>query len=171
MTYDDDDGKEYDAPPPNAERARKSLAAPGMILILFGLLGLIVETASIGYGIAEPFWIYDLYRGFVAKNLPAGKPRDDALAQLDSQKADMRADSPLNIGGGVLGFILNAVMLAGGLRMRALKSYGLAIAAAICGVIPMSGCSCFAMPIGIWALVVLCNSDVKRAFETVRRSG
>jgi len=56
--------------------------------------------------------------------------------------------------------------------MRALEGYGLAMTAAIIGIIPLcpNECCC-ATPFGIWAVIVLANSDVKRAFQIVARGG
>ena len=59
-------------------------------------------------------------------------------------------------------------MLVGGIRMLSLKNYGLAIVASILAAIPgfsCSGCCGFGAIIGIWALVVLINADVREAFQ------
>jgi hypothetical protein len=44
--------------------------------------------------------------------------------------------------------------------------------AAIIGIIPLcpNECCC-ATPFGIWAVIVLANTDVKRAFQMVARGG
>jgi hypothetical protein len=54
----------------------------------------------------------------------------------------------------------------GALRMKNLQSYGLAVTASILAMIPCtSGCCCLVgLPIGIWALIVLMDKDVKAAF-------
>ena len=65
----------------------------------------------------------------------------------------------------LLGVILS---LLGGMRMLALRSYGLCIAGAVSAAIPCvscSGCCGFGEIVGIWALVVLLNADIKAAFQ------
>jgi ABC-type proline/glycine betaine transport system permease subunit len=51
--------------------------------------------------------------------------------------------------------------------MRQLKGRGLAIAGAILAMIPLFTCCCcvIGLPVGIWALVVLMNAEVKAAFD------
>ena len=48
--------------------------------------------------------------------------------------------------------------------MRSLSGYGLALTGSIAAIIPISGCCCLTMPVGIWALVVLLNPVVKAGF-------
>ena len=59
--------------------------------------------------------------------------------------------------------VMNLVIAVGAIRMMSLKNYGLALTAAImsllCGL-----CSLLSLPFGIWALVVLCDSNVKSHF-------
>jgi hypothetical protein len=61
---------------------------------------------------------------------------------------------------------VGGLIIAAGVKMRALKSYGLAMAGAILSCVPCCvGLCCLpGLPIGIWALVVLMNDDVKRSF-------
>ena len=59
------------------------------------------------------------------------------------------------------------VMLIGGIKMKKLESYGLAMTASILAMIP--GMSCIlALPFGIWSLVVLLRPEVKAAFDGTR---
>ena len=61
---------------------------------------------------------------------------------------------------------LGVVIILGGLKMKQLQSYGLAMTAAIVAMIPcLSPCCIIGLPIGIWALVVLNNPEVKSAFR------
>ncbi len=75
--------------------------------------------------------------------------------------------------GGALSFffmglhIVGTVVIAlGALRMKNLQSYGLAVTASILAMIPCtSGCCCIiGLPVGIWALIVLMDKDVRAAF-------
>jgi hypothetical protein len=54
-----------------------------------------------------------------------------------------------------------------GWQMRQLKSWGLSMAGAIVAMIPcISLCCLLGLPIGIWAILVLIDEDIKRAFAT-----
>jgi hypothetical protein len=143
--------------------ARSRVAAPGMMLIVFGVIGILIELASLGLAFSRPTAIADWYRGFI-ESQPPGKQRDDLMKQFKEQEAGMRLDTPTNIGGNVVGLLLNLLMVVGGAKMRSLSGYGLALTGSIAGLIPISGCICCAMPIGLWALIVLLNADVKAAF-------
>ncbi|NTX04829.1 hypothetical protein HUA74_24900 [Myxococcus sp. CA051A] len=62
--------------------------------------------------------------------------------------------------------LLNALTFFGAFKMRQLQSRGLAMAGAIASLVPCCGtCGCLALPISIWALVVLAKPEVKAAFR------
>jgi hypothetical protein len=80
------------------------------------------------------------------------------------------AARPAPGGSGVI--FLNLFQLAasgfiffGALKMKNLESHGLAMAASIVAIIPCFTSCFFAIPAGIWSLVVLCKADVKAAFR------
>ncbi len=60
--------------------------------------------------------------------------------------------------------ILGIVMLHGSIKMIQLQSHSLSIAAGIAAMVPCY-CCLLGLPMGIWALVVLQDSEVKRAFK------
>ena len=65
----------------------------------------------------------------------------------------------------VIGMIVAGFILFGALKMKSLQSYGLAMAAAIIAMVPcISPCCCIGLPVGIWALLVLMNAEVKAGF-------
>jgi len=66
---------------------------------------------------------------------------------------------------GILGLIMGTVILAGALQMKNLRNYGMAMTASILAMIPCGNCCLLGLPFGIWALVMLNNVDVKRAFR------
>lgn len=72
----------------------------------------------------------------------------------------------LGIGMNLLGMILGGVIAFGGFQMRNLKSYPLAMAAAIIAVVPVCGGCCYALgiPLGIWSISTLMRPEVKAAF-------
>jgi hypothetical protein len=66
----------------------------------------------------------------------------------------------------VIGILVSGLILFGGLKMKKLESYGLAMAVSIIAMIPcFSPCCVIGLPIGIWAVVVLSKPEVKSAFH------
>jgi phage FluMu protein Com len=57
------------------------------------------------------------------------------------------------------------IVIFGAIRMKQLKNYNLAIAASILAMLPCSACCILGLPVGIWSLVVLCNRDIRAAFQ------
>lgn len=67
----------------------------------------------------------------------------------------------------VLGVVLSVVVIAGAMKMKNLESRGFAIAAAVVAMLPLFWpCFLLGLPLGIWALVVLCDPQVKPLFGT-----
>ena len=64
-------------------------------------------------------------------------------------------------------FVLNSLMIFAALKMMRLQAYGLAIAASILGIIVSPG-NLIGLPIGIWALVVLSQREVRAGFAKNR---
>jgi hypothetical protein len=56
-------------------------------------------------------------------------------------------------------------VLYGANKMRRLEQHGVATAAAVCAMIPCTGCCLLGIPFGIWALAVLNDSYVRAAFR------
>jgi hypothetical protein len=83
---------------------------------------------------------------------------DDAWARMFTGTIGL-VSNLVNIGIGVL-------ILFGGLKMKKLESFGLAVTASILAIVPCtSPCCLIGIPIGIWALVVLFRPEVKSAFR------
>ena len=60
------------------------------------------------------------------------------------------------------------LIIIGGVQMLSARRYSLAILAAILAMIPFTSVCCFlGIPIGVWALIVLRNPEVKTAFQIV----
>ena len=81
------------------------------------------------------------------------------------------------MGGGIgivlllLFILVNAFIIFAGQKMKSLESYTLAMIGAILLIVPAScGCCCLAnlgrIPIGIWALITLLDSEVKSSFRS-----
>lgn len=62
------------------------------------------------------------------------------------------------------------VIIVGGVQMLSARRYSLAILAAILAMIPFTSVCCLpGIAIGLWALIVLRNPEVKAAFEASQR--
>lgn len=76
------------------------------------------------------------------------------------------------VGGGfgilqsVVGIAIGVLIIFGAMRMMELQGWGLALASAIIAMVPcVSPCCVLGLPFGIWALVVLADSQVKVHFQ------
>ena len=69
------------------------------------------------------------------------------------------------IGGGILFLLMSILMMIGAGSMWRLGSHGLAVFAAILAVLPWTPTFLIGVPVGIWALLVLKEPDVKAAFR------
>jgi hypothetical protein len=68
---------------------------------------------------------------------------------------------------GLISLAMFAIVAVGGQSMRRCRHYGVCMTAAIlliATILLLGLASVFTLPFGIWALVVLCNSEVKREF-------
>jgi uncharacterized membrane protein len=66
----------------------------------------------------------------------------------------------------LVNLVVTAFMIYAGLQMRKLQGWGLSIAASVLAMIPcINPCCLLGLPIGIWAILVLIDADVKRAFD------
>lgn len=63
-----------------------------------------------------------------------------------------------------MGVLLNIGVIVGAIQMIRMKGWGTAKAGAIAALVPCSVC-CLNMPLGIWALIVLNQPDVRRQFR------
>jgi hypothetical protein len=62
--------------------------------------------------------------------------------------------------------IVNVVIIAGGVQMARIKTRPLGFVAAILAMVNFGSCCCIlGIPAGIWSIVILCQSDVAKAFE------
>jgi hypothetical protein len=66
----------------------------------------------------------------------------------------------------IIGMLVSGLILIGGLKMKKLENYTLAMTASIIAMIPcISPCCLIGLPIGIWALVILSKPEVKSSFH------
>lgn len=169
--YDDGGGQydDYEEPPGDGraakvQRARERVSLPAIFLIILGLLSLVVAV-----GIVVLVWI--------APDVIL-KDQYDAIKQIFPQqplppyeewaKQQQVTATLINL----LRVVMSILMTIGAIKMRSLQGYGLAMTASIIALIPLcpNECCC-AFPFGLWAIIVLANQDVKRAFSIVAHGG
>ena len=122
--------------------------APGIGLIITGALGMILSFVSIAIALTGappandpelPEWLNGMQRG---QHGPVA-----AVIQ-------------------VCFVFLNLLIIFGGICLVRVKSRGTAITSSCAAMVNVGNCCCLlGLPIGIWALVILLQSDVKSAFE------
>ena len=67
----------------------------------------------------------------------------------------------------LVGLVVSVFVIYAGLQMRKLQGWGLSMAGAILAMIPcISPCCLLGLPIGVWAVLVLIDEEVKRSFDT-----
>jgi hypothetical protein len=72
----------------------------------------------------------------------------------------------MGVGFSIVGLAMAGLVFFGASKMMKLEMYGLALTASIIAMIPcISPCCLLGLPIGIWALVVLLDPEVKAAFH------
>jgi hypothetical protein len=130
---------------------------------VYGAIVIAFFAMSGGLSLAAPETIvnaqYDWIEEMQKDQPPAERqklpPRDEAIKS-------QRVQGPIYA---VLWIAAGIVMFIGGSKMKELRGYGWSLAGSIVCLFPGCLCCCTGMLPGIWALVVLLNSDVKLAFS------
>ncbi len=65
----------------------------------------------------------------------------------------------------LVGLPLTGLLILGGLKMRQLEHYWLAVMGSLVAMMPCNVLFIFGLPVGLWSLAVLSHSDVKTAFR------
>jgi hypothetical protein len=141
---------------PDPYRGADLALPPGIALMITGSLSLLIVLGSAAFIAMAVFMD------------PNAKPQPDAIALLVGMTA-----VEILIGGTFCGLIF-----AGGNSLRKCGSYGLAMTGAVLAVVSLifgcpctplgfsgMGMACLNLPVGIWALIVLTNMDVREAFR------
>lgn len=119
---------------------------PGIGLMVVGILNLVLSIPSL------------LMHLMGANFLPPDLPPEAAWMKVMM--------GPLGIASNLVNIVIGVLILVGGLKMRKLESYGLAMTAAILSIIPCTtSCCLVGIPIGVWAVVVLMRPEVKSSFH------
>ena len=65
----------------------------------------------------------------------------------------------------VISLVLSALMIYAGWQMRRFQSWSLCVAGTIAAMLPCAPCCILGLPMGIWALIVLLDNEVKQVFN------
>lgn len=141
----------------------RRVSAPAIALIVCGALDILGAFYGIVNYILAAMGVYDEAREQQREMIEEAFA-DSPMKETFQWLIDFQ-DSPLTLIQQGIGFLLGVFVIIAGLQMRKLKGHGLALAAAIKTVTPCLSCCCYGLPIGIWALVVLLNAEVRAAFR------
>jgi hypothetical protein len=171
MSYEED---RLETPASEQLAAVSRVSAPSILLIIVGvlnLLGALYAGFNLIVAVVTPVEQFaaqqEMSMDLMKKMMPGMSKELDKQPKQDPEQLKSQ------------GIIFNCVWLAlllglaivpliGGIRMRQLRSYGLALTASIFALFPCldPGCCLIIGPVaGIWALVVLSNAHVKAAFR------
>ncbi|HEY1662081.1 MAG TPA: hypothetical protein VGI03_06655 [Verrucomicrobiae bacterium] len=139
-------------------KALQMVKAPAIALIVTAILSLLLSLWSLVRTIFFP---------------PNMDQFNTALQQMNNpqmqqilQKWVGLFTGPLGIIDVLFGIAVSILIWFAAARMMALRTYELAVAGAVLAMIPcLSPCCCIGLPIGIWALIVLRNNEVKTHFH------
>lgn len=165
---DDDNPKSGDV----IAQAQSRVSTPANLLFIISLM----LFGWIAFGVYISFFGPDLTLAILewgADQVPKGSPQHKQMLN-DLEKAKVRDRTFEYVQAGVItvvNLIGTVVMLLASQRMKALQSYTFCIIGSVFAIIPCSGCCVLSFPFGLWALIVLLNSDVKAGFAKMAKSG
>lgn len=154
--------------PGDAPTVKGRVQGPAIGLIVIGILNLFFALYMVVNSVSSTVMSADQLKaqqvkmfGLMSAEMKAEAEKKSA-SEIKTQA--MLVNWPLTL----FAFLASVLPIAGGIRMMSLKSYALGVCGAIAAAIPcMSATACCGLGegIGIWALVVLLNPDVKSAFR------
>ena len=154
------------AQPSGAIRARQRVQAPAISLIVIGILNLLLAAIPAYVGIGVSRVPPEQWEEEMKKQDPKRLEDLQALGWNLTKFRNVFVYGSLALA--AADFLASFLVILGGIRMLALKNYGLAIVAAIFSALPglsCSGCCGVGAVIGIWALIVLLDAEVHAAFQ------
>lgn len=134
----------------------------GLLLTFVGGMALFLSAVNLGDSILN-------YRdpGRMANQVSELKkmfPEDETISQAIDQMVEWNK-TPFFIGYAVICVVISMLILFGGWRVQQRRGYPLAITSAVLVMLPVNLTCCVGIPIGIWALVVLLQDDVRKSFR------
>jgi hypothetical protein len=149
----------------NPAVGRQKVKTAGTVLMVFGILSLILALVGLGTYLGSPDTVAKPYHDFLknmTKDVPKQPGQPDPVPPYDEFKKRFVVQGSI---GSAINAICSLVITLGGARIRNAKGRGLGMAGSILAMIPCTNSCCLiGLPIGIWAILVLSNADVKAAF-------
>lgn len=134
---------------PNRGLAMQKVNAPAIGLMATAGIGILYQLLMIVLNV--------LGTGFNMASMAGQSGTPEGMTNLMS--------GTLGIVAGIVAILVGGVVFFGAMKMRALQSWPFAIAASALAAIPcLSPCCCIGIPVGIWALIVLFDANVKASF-------
>jgi len=148
--------------PPDPESVKSQLMAPGIGLIIVSTISLLWLIIGLTLGGDQSQMVEQMMEEMRRSSAEQGTEIDMAMVESMVQWLIM-----LNIPITILQFLTLSLSLAAGINMIKLRAWNLSVAGSIVAVIPClnGNCCCVAIPLGIWALVVLNKDHVKQLFN------
>ena len=142
-------GMDY-TPQPNFNAVAGKVKAPAIAMIVVSALGIVYQLGMLVARLA----------GVAMSTMPTGN-----MSAEQARIVNMLSGG-LGLVGAVLAVAVGGFIIFASMKMMNLQNWGMALAAAILIIIPcLSPCCCLGIPVGIWAIVVLVNAEVKAAFR------
>lgn len=141
----------------NASVAAEKVKPPAILLIISGIISTLISVVGGGMTSATFMNMSDDMRQEMLKDPQMTPELLDTVVMIYGWGG---------IASAVIGLIFGIVIIFGAIRMLSLKSWGLGLTAAIMSMIPcFQGCCLLSIPAGIYALVILCDPQVKASFK------
>ena len=153
--------------PADDSAARRRVAIPALFLLIVSVLNLL---AGLDFMVDAIF----IKNGSPQAQAQLDKQWDDlgqewrdALAEQGwTEESYFMAIANMLLGWGALTSLAGVFALFGSIRMRVLQSYGLAMLGAVLTARPcVTPCCLIGQIAGIWAVIVLMNPEVRKAFH------
>lgn len=145
--------------------ARARTSAPGCGLVVNGLLTLVLFGAALAYvALAAAGRLPEVPKAVTAWNERQEAQNWPVITRIEVEDGFTRPVIIQLVILGVGAAIGLSVMIAG-FQMRRLRGYRNSVLAAVVSVLPITTCL-WGLPFGVWALIVLSDPTVKRAFES-----
>jgi hypothetical protein len=144
------------------------IQAPAIALIISGVASGVIAVLKMIYSILHIVGANPFTAGQAERLSELRKEAGAEMAEMFDaiEKVVSLSNGPIAIVMGLVAIGLAVMTVVAGQRMKGFRSYGLAMAASILSCIPCANsCCCLGLPIGIWAIVVLIDPQVKAAFR------
>lgn len=138
------------------ERALRMVQAPGIALLVLGILRVILAVLG---------GVLGMMRG--QPELPPGQLPPEVAEFLQSPMMQFLQSPTFAIVSSVFALFLAGLIIFAAQKMRALESHTLVLVVTVLASIPCLECcgGCLTLPFGIWALVTLMKPEVKSQFH------